>query len=671
MNNLEMRKTIDVFKNGDLVEVRVLVGKKTYSGYFKSIDKLIESVKSFDKYAIYFVFNKINSACYSREQCEKLVENSKQTTSDNDIIAREWVLIDLDPKRSSGVSSTNEEKEKARLKANDIFKFLKDIGFSHPVCCDSGNGYHLMYKVNMVNDEPTKALIKSFLETLSVLFTDNEVDIDTSVFNSSRITKLYGTMARKGSNSEERPHRESKFINIPEEIKSTPKALFQKVVNMLPKPEQPTYKNNYNAENFDLDKFLLKHNIRVKNVCNNGTAKKYVLEECVFDSNHTSPDACIFQLSNGAIGYHCFHSSCSQYTWKDVRKKFEPDAYDKKFEFDKQRSIKPLALKRADISNVKPQEESQEKGDKFLQLCDIKAIDRSKIVSIPSGFVGLDKKIIGFNKGEITLWSGKNASGKSSVLNQIALQSVQKGFKVAIFSGELTPNRMKQWIQLQSAGRQYTKPTQYENAYFVPTMIGEKIDTWLKDKLYIYNNEYGTRIDTLLADIKEFIEKKQIDVLVIDNMMTLNLSVYDGDKYQQQTELILSLTDLVKKYNIHLHLVCHPRKSTEFLRKEDISGTADLTNAVDNLLIVHRVNNDFKTTAKNFLTEKVASQFYDFDNVIEVCKNRDLGVNDEMVGLFYEKESKRFLNEKFENIVLGWQDLGKQTAMPFDINDIF
>ena len=31
-----------------------------------------------------------------------------------------------------------------------------------------------------------------------------------------------------------------------------------------------------------------------------------------------------------------------------------------------------------------------------------------------------------------------------------------------------------------------------------------------------------------------------------------------------------------------------------FLRKDDISGTADLTNAVDNVFIVHRVNNDFK-----------------------------------------------------------------------------
>lgn len=57
---------------------------------------------------------------------------------------------------------------------------------------------------------------------------------------------------------------------------------------------------------------------------------KYILDKCPFDSNHKGKDACIFQSRSGAIGFHCFHNSCSDKTWHDVRVLFEPDAYEKK-----------------------------------------------------------------------------------------------------------------------------------------------------------------------------------------------------------------------------------------------------------------------------------------------------------------------------------------------------
>ena len=40
--------------------------------------------------------------------------------------------------------------------------------------------------------------------------------------------------------------------------------------------------------------------------------------------------------------------------------------------------------------------------------------------------------------------------------------------------------------------------------------------------------------------------------------------------------------------------------------------------------------------------------------MVEVCKNRDLGVMDYLVGLYFEAESKRFLNFEYENINYGW-----------------
>lgn len=85
MNTQEIRRTLEVFKNDtDLVEVRI-IGDKTCSGYFKDPEQLIEAIKHYDNSNIYFVFNSINDACYSKAQRGKILA-SKDSTKDTDIL---------------------------------------------------------------------------------------------------------------------------------------------------------------------------------------------------------------------------------------------------------------------------------------------------------------------------------------------------------------------------------------------------------------------------------------------------------------------------------------------------------------------------------------------------------------------------------------------------------
>ena len=92
---------------------------------------------------------------------------------------------------------------------------------------------------------------------------------------------------------------------------------------------------------FDLRKFISDHNIPVKSIENtpDGTVK-YILEHCLFDESHRGKDAAIFQKPDGSLGYKCFHNSCSDKHWKDVRLMFEPDAYDKKADNNTKREKK-------------------------------------------------------------------------------------------------------------------------------------------------------------------------------------------------------------------------------------------------------------------------------------------------------------------------------------------
>lgn len=123
--------------------------------------------------------------------------------------------------KPSDTNSTDEEKESAKPVVNNVFKFLRDEGFNEPVICDSANGYHLLYHCAMINNSTNTETIKDFLQVLDMLFSNEKVKIDTSTFNASRICKLYGCISRKGSNTKERPQRESKILRVPSEIKST------------------------------------------------------------------------------------------------------------------------------------------------------------------------------------------------------------------------------------------------------------------------------------------------------------------------------------------------------------------------------------------------------------------------------------------------------------------
>ena len=663
MNITEMRKTLDIFKPGKLVEVRSF-GKLTTSGYFKNIDSLIQKIQAYPNETYYFPLNDIKDECYSRDQNETILAKTKIiTTSDKDIARREWILIDADPVRASGISSANEEKAQAKVVIQKVYSYLRDTGFSNPVVADSGNGYHLLYKISMVNDDETQKLIKNFLAVTDMLFSNEYANIDTSVFNASRITKLYGTVARKGANTAGRPHRESKILIVPDAIRPTSIDLIQKVAAQLPEPEKPTYTNHYNSQ-FDLRDFIARNSIRISREVAYSGGTKFLLEHCIFDPSHQSPDSALFLMDSGAIGYKCFHNSCSGRTWRDVRTYFEPGCYDR--EREQPRTTKPQPISRQDLTQPANPAAAAEKNDRFLRLQDIAYLDRSKIVSIKSGFDAMDKKIIGFNKGEFSIWSGGNGSGKSTVLSQLALDSINLGFNVAIFSGELTANRMKNWLHLQAAGRQLSKLSTNGVSYYVPAIIGDRIDQWSHDKLWIYNNNYGLQVENVLNDFKKHIEEHHTDVVIIDNLMSLDMTKVYGDKYDKQSVLVLALSDMAKKYNVHIHFVCHPRKPLGFLRKSDISGTADLTNAADNVFMVHRVNNDFKNLAAGFFPKGEAEKYFLFTNTIEIMKNRDLGVEDVLIGMYYEQESKRMLNERYENKVYGWQEVFEDFGLPID-----
>jgi hypothetical protein len=310
-------------------------------------------------------------------------------------------------------------------------------------------------------------------------------------------------------------------------------------------------------------------------------------------------------------------------------------------------------------------DEIPELGEKWLSMSSIKKVDLTNIEGVKTGVTELDNNIVQLNYGEVSLVSGGNASGKSSFLNTLLLNVVDKNVQCALWSGELPAPILKTWMQMAAAGRRNLRPSTYGNGkYYVPNNIGERIDRWTDGKLFIYNNEYGCQWEQIFFDMKKLADVG-VKLFVLDNLFSLNIDLLEGDKNNKQKELILQIKEFAKKQMVHIILVAHPRKTMAFLRKNDISGTSDLNNAVDNVFIMHRVNNDFLRAGAEFFGAAVINQYKDFGNVIEVSKNRMYGVVDYLVGLYYETESRRFKNTDYEDIQYGWEEEPRQQQMEF------
>ena len=663
----EIKKTISVMKpDGQLFEVRVIYGTApALSGYFTDADTLIDNLKRINHRDcnVYITLNQINHACYSRTQRNEFYRSPKTSTKDNEIDGYDWLMIDLDPDRVTGVSSSAEELQAAHNLGNKIYVALKNLGFEKPICADSGNGVHLLYRISLENNPERTALVKRCLQALDMLFSDDKIKIDVSNHNPSRICKLYGTLAQKGSNTEERPHRMSRITMIPDNIKATDISYLEKLAKMYPEePEKPQVYNNYSPNTFDLEAWLNKYGIGYKKDTRVDKAVKYVLDHCPFDENHNGKDAVIFKSPSGAIGFHCFHNSCQGKTWKDVRLLFEPNAYERREAVRMEKMYH--SYNRHAKPPLRPTETPSDGSPVFYTAQNILDMKFPDMTFVKTGINVIDRKMRGLGKGQVSVWSGLRASGKSSVVSEIGLNAVEDGNNVAYFSGELFCKDFMDWMNLQAAGKAYAVETNNEGFYTTPLDVRQKIAKWLEGHFWLYNNDYGNNFREVIARFEEIIVKNKLDLLILDNLMALDINDLSESKWDAQKEFVLALKSVAQNHKIHVAFIAHPRKAMGFLRFDDIAGTADLGNAVDSAFIVHRVNRDFKRFTGEMFGWKDDNEIYEATNVIEIVKDRHSGNQDVFIPLYYEVESKRLKNERGENVIYGWCNNRREEQLP-------
>jgi len=309
-----------MFTADDVIELRAFQKKKRIdSGYFDSAhwQALADSAEQLNTYGstVCVTLNPVDPQLLGRYN-NRIEAYAPSTTTDKQIVRRRWVMVDLDPVRPSQTSATDVQLSAAETKAQAIYEHLQGLGWPAPVVAKSGNGYHLLYAIDLPNDSESGLLVKGVLKYLSDLFADAQIGIDQSTADAAQLIKIYGTVANKGDNTPGAPWRLSTLVSTPARELVTVDQLRMLQPTASAKPQAQTRTTQQGA--FNLVDFLSRHGLDYSKDMYDG-GERYKLKTCPFNSEHVNGEAAVLRLGSGAFVFKCQHDSCSGNDWKALR----------------------------------------------------------------------------------------------------------------------------------------------------------------------------------------------------------------------------------------------------------------------------------------------------------------------------------------------------------------
>jgi hypothetical protein len=560
-----------LFPEGSVVELRALDASTpawraphTEYGYYSDMEALATDAAYLGECApvVYFTLNEVDSRLLHRSMNKLKSEvgngaGSKKatTTSDKDIRRYRYLLVDCDPKRPADIASSEAEHEAARERAQEVYMNLRERGWPNAVCADSGNGYHLLYRIDLENTTGNEALVKRVLAALAFHFSDAEVTIDESVYNPARICKLYGTVAgNKGDDTVERPHRLSELRKAPKSLHVNPVTLeqLQELAATLPEDVKPERKGAKSSGSpYDMEALIERHPdvLEVKREGSWGDkGYKWLLDCCPFDDSHTDNSAVLTSV-DGVPGFRCWHNSCSGNGIKALWELLGENAARKT----------PESRQQAPRETVK-REAPRRLSAKQLLALELPAVRWTVRCVLPEG---------------LSLLAGKPKMGKSWMAMGLAV-AVASGTK-ALGSAEVERGAVL-YLALEDNTRR----------------LKDRLELVLGDSPVPDGLEFVTDCPRLDMGGQEFIESWLNDhpdarLVIVDTLAKVRPASRPGASvYDEDYRAVSGLKKLADNYRVTVLAVTHLRKMAADDAQDEITGSTGLTGAVDGTLVLKR-----------------------------------------------------------------------------------
>jgi len=311
-----------LWQPGEVREVRIPKYNTyghTASGYFDTPEKLAAAIRRWDGRAnIYLTLNPVNPALIARAT-NRIAEKAEKTTADADIVRRRWLMLDIDAKRPSGISSTDQELEAAREVLEAVTSHLNQQGWPAPIKVMSGNGYYSLYPTDLPNDQEALQLVSSALTALSAKFDTEQAHIDTTVSNAARLAGPVGTLKVKGDSTADRPHRRSQLEYVPEQLIPVSPEQLKSVAALAPKPVPAGTRATSRRGLLPLSEILDRYGIEYREQPPDAQGVTwYHVRQCPFHEDGRPFECGVGQkLPDGSFAGKCFHNRGRGKGWQE------------------------------------------------------------------------------------------------------------------------------------------------------------------------------------------------------------------------------------------------------------------------------------------------------------------------------------------------------------------
>ena len=283
-------------------------------------------------------------------------------------------------------------------------------------------------------------------------------------------------------------------------------------------------------------------------------------------------------------------------------------------------------------------------------LSDVEPTEYEDVDGVTTGLKAIDDELMRLFFGTLTIVSGQPGSGKSSLLTQLACNSLDNDIGTWLFSGELPNGVEKSWFNYIFAGpRNITDAiSRRGNPYklFTATATAE-INKTYKGRWHIYRDDYDNTLDKLIASMTDTVRKYGARCLILDNFMCIDTETSE-EELRSQTDTIKKLIEFAKKYQVAVILVCHPRKMDAGTNVGiyDIAGTSNIVNLAHRTIGLRRVTDAERENAAKYSEKR--RQLLKYDVIVTIVKDRMFGRQNIDVGLYYDPASRRFFSDMDE-----------------------
>lgn len=271
-------------------------------------------------------------------------------------------------------------------------------------------------------------------------------------------------------------------------------------------------------------------------------------------------------------------------------------------------------------------------------------IDLSKQNGILTGISSLDRTMGGLRYGEVSMGVGCSGHGKSTMSGQFVLSAASQEIKSCVFNGEISRAQQNTWLFGQAAGKDGVEwVEQAGTGKKFPVVKDDKLKAIIQEKLTEYidfidcDNEIISFEDLMRCFYTHV--KQGYKFFVVDNVMALTIGAGDNE-YSEQADIIYKMVRFAEKWNVHILVLAHPKKSdNEIKGLNDIYGASKMGNWAHEVLAIHKFSPEEKEKYEKANPGKRSS-----DTRIRILKSR-VAPTDEAVYLNFDKAGRRFYAE--------------------------